>query len=1135
MKNKKILLFSSMAFLLTMSLSSCGEKTPSTYKIDWETLIGYEFLSANNKELPEEVKANEEVYFLLKVEEGYDTSFEVKANTETLTPVNGVYSFVVTADTKVTIDGFQKLSFNINTNVIDGVSLILDDNSKRPLPEKVEYGTELKFKANVKVGFIGEPKITVNGNPLEKSPEGNYSIIVTSDLDIKVSGVYKEMTGDGTLNNPYVVYNKHNLFDFAKNYNSESGESATKYLSLANDIDLGNEEWTPIGTTARPFTGFIEGNGHTINNLKITKYDLTKSFGYGLIGVGFDVVINDLTVKGNIEINDILPESVDHALYAGLVGGMIQGLSFENVRSEGNVKVSTKYAPQVACGGLIGAFSGVTNYAYRLFGAQFKGSVEASGKSDFAGGIIGLQTGSASILSMQNVEVDASLIKAGYGVAGVTPQLPFMDSISFSSVKVDKLEQTGEAGYIGGIAGVAVTETAILNNIVEIGNLVKKVDKAGYVVGVKSEDQFANNYDEYGTALFKNYVLTNDKEATEENGTLIKKEQVNEQLIEEIGLSKQVFNIKTGELPTLLDEISYGKNIELTVHNLTKDDKVAVPDSVFSPIDYKPLVEKQSGKLAAGLYYDKEGKYSYRSYVPITGETPELYLVYTDFSKISGIYTGYCSMSTEEQAVTKNLTLEFFEDGTASFVNQDFETIKYDYWTDGSNFFIENEWIDYTFHYENGTFSFFDKSTSDENYYYHFKKAGNDFYGYYELSNNSIIIIRNDKTLLFDGIEVNYVANETGFDFETPSCSYKVKKVGQGFEVTWNDYEYEGTLEAKYLGHYPDYQKDPFINKTYYLGLNVEHNDELVFLPNGNIKTKHYYAGTSSYGENSGSFRKLTTSEIKICSHYFNADAMKYDKNKDLFYGLNKGNTPFIISSKKTIGKYFTDDGLSIFLTEGGTHVLRSKTLESSAKIEGEFKEGNTVAITISGTRKEYKVVGEKLIVLENVDKTPVALTYEGELEGKKYELVLLKDGSGTLNGEALKYTFDSKNVEFVVGTSTYKLVFDSNKKTLIGTVESGGTSKNISFNQKVVVKEIYGKWECESLGGKSILEIKNDGTVLMDGNAVTNVKLTAKSLTFEFNYETYSFKYDSSKDKMTGSFTYDYEEIPYQNIVRLA
>ena len=38
---------------------------------------------------------------------------------------------------------------------------------------------------------------------------------------------------------------------------------------LMNDLDLKNEDWTPIGTEEEPFTGTFNGNGHLIEGMKI--------------------------------------------------------------------------------------------------------------------------------------------------------------------------------------------------------------------------------------------------------------------------------------------------------------------------------------------------------------------------------------------------------------------------------------------------------------------------------------------------------------------------------------------------------------------------------------------------------------------------------------------------------------------------------------------------------------------------------------------------------------------------------------------------------------------------------------------------------------------------------------------------
>lgn len=54
-----------------------------------------------------------------------------------------------------------------------------------------------------------------------------------------------------------------------------------KEVVIEADLDLGNHEWTPIGTSEHPFKGHVIGNSHTVKNLKITgTKDYVGLFGY---------------------------------------------------------------------------------------------------------------------------------------------------------------------------------------------------------------------------------------------------------------------------------------------------------------------------------------------------------------------------------------------------------------------------------------------------------------------------------------------------------------------------------------------------------------------------------------------------------------------------------------------------------------------------------------------------------------------------------------------------------------------------------------------------------------------------------------------------------------------------------------
>ncbi len=120
------------------------------------------------------------------------------------------------------------------------------------------------------------------------------------------------------------IYDLQDLKDFrdAWNANKAEGISSGKYdkwmnkttntVTLHANIDLDNEEWTPIGTDTAPFTTItFDGNGHTISNLKITGITYCGFFGY----------VKGTTVKGLTIKNAMLTK--------GTISGIITG-SLEN-------------------------------------------------------------------------------------------------------------------------------------------------------------------------------------------------------------------------------------------------------------------------------------------------------------------------------------------------------------------------------------------------------------------------------------------------------------------------------------------------------------------------------------------------------------------------------------------------------------------------------------------------------------------------------------------------------------------------------------------------------------------------------------------------------------------------------------
>ena len=206
-------------------------------------------------------------------------------------------------------------------------------------------------KANIQIDATGMivgdvVNITANLN----NHTGTIEVINDNMLDAKIDDgkiviVERTLQGEGTEASPYVINNLEDLKFFRDDVNA-GNNYAGKYIKVtATEIDLNNEEWTPIAYMGKTFKGNFDGNNVTVKNLKITKaltnsaenngigffgrtdspatieniiienVDITGSLYVGaIVGYGYtDKHVEGCTVKGNI--------AIDAWWYAGVIGG----------------------------------------------------------------------------------------------------------------------------------------------------------------------------------------------------------------------------------------------------------------------------------------------------------------------------------------------------------------------------------------------------------------------------------------------------------------------------------------------------------------------------------------------------------------------------------------------------------------------------------------------------------------------------------------------------------------------------------------------------------------------------------------------------------------------------------------------
>ena len=244
---------------------------------------------------------------------------------------------------------------------------------------------------------------------------------------------------------------------------------AGKTFKLIDNVDLGNNEWTPIGNSANPFKGTFDGNGKTVKNLKITG----KNSNVGLFGMTTDGEIKNLTVENAI---------VSGRLNVGVVAGTPYTSKYTNITVQGHVEVNgMSYV-----GGVAGknAYADWTNITVTVDETSYvkANSIEnGTAYRSYVGGVVGFNgEGGHSFKNItSNIDVDGSTCDVGglFGIAHYGNQ--FENCSCSGDVEIYAAEEADEAQEIGGIAGVWNNGGAdvVMTNCEFTGTITTNIDR----------------------------------------------------------------------------------------------------------------------------------------------------------------------------------------------------------------------------------------------------------------------------------------------------------------------------------------------------------------------------------------------------------------------------------------------------------------------------------------------------------------------------------------------------------------------------------------------------------------------------------------------------------------------------------
>lgn len=236
--------------------------------------------------------------------------------------------------------------------------------------------------------------------------------------------------GEGTQDNPFQIETAAELAYFAKNVNAGNRYDG-EYIVLKNDLDLNNQEWTPIGNARKPFKGNFDGNNHTVTGMKISgASDCVGLFG-GCTRHNVDSAIKNITVKNS----DIHGEK-----FVGAIVGRAEEINIENCRSIGNT-INGETDVGGICGKIGGYSGGKVSQCYNSSKVTGQGRV---------GGIAGMGGIAENCLNTGEITIIRKAYRsAGGGIFGIFDDTTASASIT-ACVNLGKVSG-GES--FGGIVG----------------------------------------------------------------------------------------------------------------------------------------------------------------------------------------------------------------------------------------------------------------------------------------------------------------------------------------------------------------------------------------------------------------------------------------------------------------------------------------------------------------------------------------------------------------------------------------------------------------------------------------------------------------------------------------------------------
>lgn len=361
------------------------------------------------------------------------------------------------------------------------------------------------------------------------------------------------------------------LFRDAVNEGNSFQGQTVKLTAADGVIDLNNEEWEPIGRSGIPFKGAFDGNGVTIQNLKITK-------GVDNVAqnncIGFFGLTNSPASIKNVTIENV---DITGSLFVGaIVGYGYTGTELSNCHVTGKIEIEGWW--------YIGGIGG-NGYMKKVDNCTVSGTDGSYIKGingSYVGGIWGFRGEGAQSISNSSVSnIDISGDDRIGGICGIAHYGNTIDGCKVENSTISSAYNEGNTALIAGAnQGTSQTPAILLNNT--------------------ADDTTQSNLTIAGTVVENPPVLgENDNQGNPGGAAIIGDVEKNESgeiisgIISVVGTNKQEVNLDD-KLP-LADGMAVYPNSD---GSLVVDEAGYV--AAIGDVRYKSLVEALAAAQAGG-------------------------------------------------------------------------------------------------------------------------------------------------------------------------------------------------------------------------------------------------------------------------------------------------------------------------------------------------------------------------------------------------------------------------------------------------------------------------------------------------------------------------------------------------------